>query len=681
MLAQGNYSLNGIAPAGYQLTTPLPQSVTVGATTTTRRLAARVAGGIAGAVIGPDGALGGTTVRLTNITTNQIYTTVAAYGCHGWCSDAFYQFANLPSGQYRLSMPTPPPGHVLAGEPLVNYTAGQTIQQQLVLHSLGYLSGVVYLDTNLNGQRDNGELPASGYTVTLLNDGGLPVRTAQPDANGVYLFTNLSAGVRYLVTVDLFVSQAASMSDSLSEAPEWFVPGMQPVQANIGIYQGGAEHSYNTVYGRVSHGGAGVAGIRIGYYAWAAGQGCQQSNPLWHNLETISDVNGDYKLLTHMLPGNGHTYCIAARGLVGYQQNNTPATGSNFSYTTTGAVTIYHAGYWQRDITLVPLTAQPVLLAKQAAAVVRWSAFRDDNLNGVWDANEPALPGVRLGGNASGVIGGLVRGAHQLALQAPAGYAPLHGNSVSFWLHDADVALPPLAFRFSGALYGQIFRDEDGDGWLRQGESSVSGVTVNLSGPVAAQAITDRQGRLRLPNLPNGSYTVSITPPNGYAAVAPRVVTLSNGGAISIALRPIGQISGVIYDDWDADGRRGADEPLIRTPLTVVVGGIAEQRTRLGIFRSWGIAPGNYTITSRWPAATQATGNPTTAGTVRLPAVPPGVVRGVVWLDINRDGVRQPWETPMAGVALTVAGQTITTDSDGRFAVYGIAPASYTLTA
>ncbi|MBK7916570.1 MAG: hypothetical protein IPJ94_09950 [Chloroflexi bacterium] len=136
---------------------------------------------------------------------------------------------------------------------MVNYTtAGQSIQQNLTLNPLGHLSGVVYLDDNVNGQRDNGEAAATGYVVTLLNNGGLPVQTAVPDANGVYLFTELSAGVRYLATVDLYVSNAASLSDSLTEAPGWFLPGTQPALANIGILQGGADHNYNTVYGRVT---------------------------------------------------------------------------------------------------------------------------------------------------------------------------------------------------------------------------------------------------------------------------------------------------------------------------------------------------------------------------------------------------------------------------------------------
>jgi hypothetical protein len=426
VLATGNYSLNVVAPAGYTISTAQPISIVVGSGTTTRKVAARVAGGVNGAVIGPEGAMAGTTVRLTNVATNQTYDTVAASGCAGWCSDAFYQFSNLPTGQYRLSIPTLPPGHLLASEPVVNYTtAGQSIQQNLTLNPLGHLSGVVYLDDNVNGQRDSGEAAATGYVVSLLNDGGLPVQTAVPDANGVYLFTELSAGVRYLATVDLYVSNAASLSDSLTEAPGWFLPGTQPVQANIGIYQGGTDHNYNTVYGRVTSGGAGVAGIRIGYFHWVQGEGCQQSNPIWQNLETTSDINGDYKLFTHMLPGNGYAYCITAREPEGYQQSYnpaTPATGSNFSYTTTGGAIVYHPGYWGRDITLLPAGGN--VQSVSGGTAVSWSAFRDDNLNGVWDDDEPALPGVSVGGDTSGVITGLGDGAQALAVVAPTGMFP-----------------------------------------------------------------------------------------------------------------------------------------------------------------------------------------------------------------------------------------------------------------
>ncbi len=605
-LAQGTYNLTVVPPAGYQVGASLPIPVVVGSGTALQRVPARVSGGIHGAVIGPAGALTGALVRLTNTATGQVFTTPAAAGCAGWCSDAFYQFHNLPGGQYRLSIPTPPPGHILASEPLVTYTAGQSLQQNLLLNPLGGISGLVYLDDNANGQRNAGEPGAGGYTVSLLNDSGLPVRTTTADANGGYLFDGLSAGVRYLVTLDLFVSQAASLSDSLTEAPGWFTPGMQPAQANLGILMGGSDHTYNTVSGRVTANGYGVAGIRVGYYHWVTGEGCSQANPAWINRETYSDINGDFKLLTNLLPGSEHTYCIAARQPAGYQQTAFPAVGSNFSYRTTGDVIVYHPGYWQRDVLLAPLQGGLAQARLTADAALRWSAFRDDNLNGQWDPDEPALPGVTLNGDATGLLAGLSEGFHSLSVASPAGYLPLHGSSVPVWMHGADATLPPLAFRFAGPLLVQAFSDEDGDGRQSAGEPGLPGVGVSLTGPAAAGASTGLDGRASLAGLPNGSYTLAVTSPPGYASLPNQAISLASGGAISLALRPLNQVSGAVYEDWDGDGRRGSGELAVINPLDVTASGLGSTRTALGMFRFWNASPGNYSVQSAWTAASPA---------------------------------------------------------------------------
>ena len=106
--------------------------------------------------------------------------------------------------------------------------------------------------------------------------------------------------------------------------------------------------------------GAGVAGIRVGYYHWVAGEGCQQTNPVWKNLETSSDINGDFKLLTNMLPGNEYAYCIAARQPQGYQQSYNGHPGNRFQLQLPDhrRRRLLHPGYWQRDIMLIPAQAQ-----------------------------------------------------------------------------------------------------------------------------------------------------------------------------------------------------------------------------------------------------------------------------------------------------------------------------------
>jgi hypothetical protein len=128
-----------------------------------------------------------------------------------------------------------------------------------------------------------------------------------------------------------------------------------------------------------------------------------------------------------------------------------------------------------------------------------WSAFRDDNLNGAWDDDEPALPGVSVGGAASGVItdhGGWGAGAGGGCAGRDTRRCTAARSSL--WLNGADMTLPPLAFRFAGALRGQVFADEDGDGWLRRGgKAACPGVAVSLSGPTSADAVTDARGRFQ----------------------------------------------------------------------------------------------------------------------------------------------------------------------------------------
>jgi hypothetical protein len=116
-------------------------------------------------------------------------------------------------------------------------------------------------------------------------------------------------------------------------------------------------------------------------------------------------------------------------------------------------------------------------------------------------------------------------------------------------------------------------------------------------------------------------------------------------------------------------------------PITVTVAGVGSQRTALGAFRFWKVATGHYTITPWWLAVNPAAANPTTNSAVRFPAVPAGTVRGTAWLDENGDGVRQPWESPLAGSQIRLAGRTAVTDKAGRYAFYGVATGSYVLSA
>ncbi len=161
---------------------------------------------------------------------------------------------------------------------------------------------------------------------------------------------------------------------------------------------------------------------------------------------------------------------------------------------------------------------------------------------------------------------------------------------------------------------------------------------------------------------------------------------MAQGGIIQIGLYLPGLVSGVVYADWDGDGQQQPDEPRVGLPLTLTLSSgagmqLADGMGGLGLFL--GTPAGNYALAATTPAVPeQAITLPADEGVgTALATVGPGQVRGTAWLDSIADRTRQPWEMPLAGVPVTIAGQTALTDATGRYSFFGVAPGTYTLTA
>jgi hypothetical protein len=222
--------------------------------------------------------------------------------------------------------------------------------------------------------------------------------------------------------------------------------------------------------------------------------------------------------------------------------------------------------------------------------------------------------------------------------------------------------------------------DLDGDGEQDEGEAGVGGVSVTLSGPAPANGTTASNGRLQFAGLPDGNYTATATPPAGFAAVPARSVTLAQGGVLQLPLHLAGQVSGVAYLDWDGDGRQQPDEPRVAVPLTLTLSSgagtqLAAGMGGLGLFL--GTPGGSYTLAATTQAVQGQAITLAAGAGAALAAVGPDEVRGTAWLDANRDGLRQPWEAPLAGAPVSVAGQTVVTDQSGRFVFVGIPAGAY----
>ncbi|GIK73260.1 MAG: hypothetical protein BroJett021_22480 [Chloroflexota bacterium] len=679
-LPTGVYALSFTPPTGYSSLWEIA-GVSVAQAAQTLSLPLRDAGRISGKVFPPNTggfSLGGSslasglTVQLQNIATAAtVATTGDSYGN--------FSFVNLAPATYRLRLPAPPPGYTVNSEPLITYQTGQILSNNnLSLVPVGHIVGAVYNDMNSNQQWDNNEPGVSDYAVRLVGAGGQQVAVATPDTAGYFRFEGLSANTPYALQL---VSAPSSLF--ITTSPGVFTVGAEHTVVQLGVGVETPPTAGNQYVGGVVRYQQGealipIAGARIIYYASVNGS-CNVANPTIQ-YDQYTGLDGGYG-------SSGTGGCFRVVDVPGFNHSAAYGWGGCGPYS--AGCYLINGGYGRIiDITLTP-TPPPLRASANGTAQVVWSAFRDDNGNGARDPGEPGLAGATLAdGSSSGVSGqtgwgqplALVGGLHTLTITPPDGYV-VNGPTIRHLsVQGADVTLPAIPLRPAGLTTVQAFVDLDADGVQDAGETGVGGVNVSLTGAAAANATTTANGRAQFANLPDGAYTLTAVAPIGYAAIASRTINLAQGGAIQLALQLPGLVSAVVYEDWDGDGRQQPDEPLFRTSFTLTLDAV-QAKTMGGRSLFLGTAVGSYAL-----AATTPTVQPQSITLVAnagqgaaLAVAAPNTIRGSVWLDSNGDGMRQSWEAPLAGVPVTMAGQTAVTDNNGRFIFIGVATAAYQL--
>ncbi len=103
--------------------------------------------------------------------------------------------------------------------------------------SNGTISGTVYFDTNTNGQRDPGERPASGRTVSLVeytNGESNPQTLSESGPDGKYRFDGLSLTSTYSVGVEI-----DSQTVCVMNGPQDVLPGTAWTGRDLGVLENG----------------------------------------------------------------------------------------------------------------------------------------------------------------------------------------------------------------------------------------------------------------------------------------------------------------------------------------------------------------------------------------------------------------------------------------------------------
>jgi hypothetical protein len=189
-------------------------------------------------------------------------------------------------------------------------------------------------------------------------------------------------------------------------------------------------------------------------------------------------------------------------------------------------------------------------------------------------------------------------------------------------VEDIDAALIPIP---GGEVRGTAWRDTNANDTRDEGEAGIAGIPVYLrtdAGVAVATTFTDEDGRYRFGRVPEGSYQITFEGLEGHLAVTPAV--------------------GPPESDSDVD-------PMtLTTPVFAVSAGSLVDRD-IGYER-----------------------------------IPVGTITGLVWQDVNGDGLRHVNERVRAGVPVklllpgtdTVIADTLT-DAYGVYEFTSVAPGLY----
>lgn len=631
----------------------------------------------------------GTTVNLTT-DANGAYTATVPAGNTGINVDE----ADLPTGAVQIQGTDPT---------TVTVPAGGSASDVDGYEQQGQVAGHIFEDVNGDGNQDSGE-PNLANVAVVITDGFGVTQTVTTDANGNYTAT-VPVGSTTTNVVEATLP-AGSVQTAGVDPTTVTVTAANIVSAGNDGYQRQGQVD-GTVYMDENGDGAYTVGT---------------DTPLPDVTLVITDSNGvTYTVTTD---SDGYFSQIVPVGNTTVDIDNSdgdlPAnlvlTGGSSDPTTVnvpgGGVATDNTGY--------------VLLATIGDRV-----WLDLNGDGVQDANEPGLAGVEVeltlpGGSTQMATTGpdgyytfsdLRPGVYTITVQTatlPAGVTQTYDPDSTLDHQDTVTLLSnglyqdgDFGYQGNSSIGDLVWLDSDGDGNRDLGEVGIPGVVVTLTMASGWEitATTSGLGLYDFGGLIAGAYTVTVdtnTLPTGSvltSANQPLTVTLSTGQDYNLAdfgYQRQAEVTGHIFEDTDGNGVQNGSEPNLPNVTVVITDSLGLTQTVTTD------ANGNYTATVPVDSTTAATDSITVdvdettlpAGAVQTAGTDPdtvtvtagtttsagndgyqiqGVVEGVVYTDVNQNGVYDSGtDLPLVSVSVRITDSngvlyTVSTDSNGYF--------------
>jgi uncharacterized surface anchored protein len=740
-LSPVDYTVQFTAPANYEFSTPASEAFTL-VSGQPEQVNAGVfqdgaVSGVAWLDSNANAVLDAGENGLAGVTVYLLDNTNTTVGSATTDSSGNYSITGVPPGSYTAQF-VAPNGYVLSMPAAddVTLTSGQADNNVDVgLFQPAAVSGEVWSDTNANGVIDAGEVGKPGVTVDLLS-GTTTLSSTTTDANGNYSISGLNPG-NYMVQI------IAPPGDPFStpSIDSFTLTSGQTDTFNAGVYQdatiSGNAWLDSNANGLKNAGESNLTGVTV-----------YLLNSSSATIGTATtDASGNYSF-ANLTPGSYEVNFAAPAG----DQFSTPATDA-FTLTS-GQVASANAGFFQ-----------PNSLAGKV--------YLDANVNGTLDSGEAGVAGLTVVLSGTDTSGNSItpqtvttdaNGNYQLSIEpsgnftltetAPPGdfagkdqVGSAGGTAGTNQISNISLVGGTNATSYNFAaiqpntISGTVFSDVNDNGRQDAGEPAIPGVTMTLTGTndlgnsVSLTTTTDASGNYSFSDLRPGSYQLTQTLPaiwlEGKNTPGTTGVTYSNetmqgfqltsgqtaGGNLFADLQGA-QVTGVVYDDINHNGKQDPGEPGL-SGVTMTLAGTDDQgnsvsltvtTTADGTFAFTHLRPGQYTLQETQPpqfqpgtnaVGTQG-GTETTPGTFANFTLSPGQtgsannfaqwqpssLAGNVYLDSNNNGRQDPGEPNLGSVTVTLTGvsngtpvtQTTTTAADGTFTFSNLTPGTYAVT-
>jgi len=400
---------------------------------------------------------------------------------------------------------------------------GLNFGNQLIPNAIG---GIKFEDLNANGLRDPGEPGLAGFTITLTSTaaGGPAPRSVVTDANGNFIFNDVTAGS---YTLSETLRQGFSLTVPAANAlTVTLASGGSSVNNVFGNFRGvltgtisGTKFNDQNGNGIRDAGEPGLAGVTITRTG-------SINDPAGASLSVVTDASGNFSFTVPF-----GTFTLSETVPAGFAQTAPPTPGTISS-------TINFA---QRT------SAGNLFGNRPLTATISGLKFNDVNGNGVRDAGEAGLSGVTIRvTDAAGIVRtattdgtgtfsftGLPAGAYVVSEVVPGGFtqtappAPgtftvnlAPGQTVANLLFGNRAIPVPTD---TASITGRKILDFNGNGILDGTDRGFEGIVFELrdaSGTVR-RATSNANGDFTFSNLPAGTYVLTEILPENFFQTFP----------------------------------------------------------------------------------------------------------------------------------------------------------------